>query len=152
MIEAGKELGENALVRINTSIDEIDDGIETLVSEYWQKWRAKNKYLETIEKIEGKYLRGSIAPRKYSVSDKTYVEWYVYPPGRYGGRSRSWGDRIKPRTGPRYYTEQFVSRSQEWELAMIEETENKLRPLRYMYEALRKSKVRIERAVRNIED
>jgi len=151
MPQGSKAAAEIVIETLDALIDDVLDLLDATVNDYWQKWRAKNRYLESIEIKEGKYLRGSIAPRKYQVKNKFYIEWYVYGPGRYGGRSRSWGKRITPKLGPRYYTDQFVSRAQDWELAMIEITEEKVRPLRYTYEALRKSKVTIERAIRNID-
>lgn len=144
--------GQRLVCDLDERIDEVLEEIESVVNDYWQKWRSKNKYLKTLELQEGKHLRGSIAPRKYDVKGKCYVEWFVYGPGRYGGFNRSWGERIKPREGPRYYQIQFHSRSKEWELDMIEATENKLRPLRYMYEALRKCKVSISRTTKNISE
>jgi len=145
-----KITGQRLVVELDGRIDEVLEEIEIVVNDYWQKWRAKNKYLKTLELQEGKHLRGSIAPRKYEVKGKCYVEWFVYGPGRYGGINRSWGERIKPREGPRYYPVQFQYRAKEWELIMIDVTEDKLRPLRYMYESLRKCRVNISRTVRNI--
>lgn len=123
--------------------DQVQKGLEkaiedatSVVDDYWLEFRMTNKRLlsEQANSTDGTYNRGNIAPRIVTRSGKAYVEWVFYGPGRYGARKQNWGDRIAPRKGPRYHQSQFEKKAQPWELDLIMETENKLRPLRYAIE------------------
>ena len=129
-IEAAKsklELVEEMLV------DEAEDAI----NEYWIEWRLMNKKLAKAERndtLPKKYQRGNVAPRITVRTRKPYIEWVIYAPGRYGGRKKNWGKRITPRRGPVYRMSQFYKITQKWEFELIEQTENRVRPLRYAIE------------------
>lgn len=148
-----KEAIEAARDELQITADKIVEEIREVLDEYWIQWRLENKKLGNIEKSAGYadgYLRGNIAPRLTVRSGKTYAEWIVYGPGRYGGRQKNWGDRIAPRKGPYYHKSQFEKKAKPWELELIIAAEGKIRHLRYALESIHGSKAYLSRLVHKI--
>ncbi|MBL4244047.1 hypothetical protein H8F18_16595 [Vibrio fluvialis] len=130
---------ETARAEIRVTLEKLIEEATTVVDGYWIEFRMMNMKLQERERKEGApedYLRGNYGPRITVRTGKTYIEWVFYGPGRYGGRKKSWGERVAPRKGPVYQMSQFAKKAQPWELEMIEEAENKLRPLRYAIESV----------------
>lgn len=148
-----KEVIEKARDELSLISQSLVDEATSIVDEYWMVWRLKNKQLKEIELQRGSaegYLRGNVAPRIVVRTGKTYIEWVRYEPGRYGAKSKSWGERIAPRKGPVYRMIQFESKTQEWEFEMIKDAEEKLRPLRYALEHIHNSRAYLSRLVHRL--
>jgi hypothetical protein len=139
---------EGARSELRLTLGKLIEEAKEVVDGYWIEWRLINSQLREREKQinspEG-YLRGNIAPRITERTGKTYIEWLVYGPGRYGARQKSWGERIAPRKGPVYHMSQFQKKAQPWELELIEQAEMKLRPLRYAIENVHGSQAYLSR-------
>lgn len=127
---------EFVIEQVRIGLDRAIEDATSVIDDYWLEFRMTNKRLlnEQAGLTDAPYNRGNIAPRMVTRSGKTYVEWMCYGPGRYGARKQNWGERITPRKGPRYHRSQFEKKAQPWELELIIETEDKLRPLRYTIE------------------
>ena len=134
-----QQIIEVARQEIRLTLEKLINEARDVVDAYWLEWRMTNKRLldEERKRLQPTgYLRGNVAPRIVERTGKTYIEWIVYSPGRYGARSKSWGERIPPRKGPVYHMSQFTKKTQSWEYDMIEKAEEKLRPLRYAMERI----------------
>ncbi|MDF4421722.1 conjugative transfer protein MobI(A/C) [Vibrio parahaemolyticus] len=146
---------EGARSELRLTLEKLIEEAKEVVDGYWIEWRLTNSQLREREKQtnapEG-YLRGNIAPRITERTGKTYIEWLVYGPGRYGGRQKSWGERIAPRKGPVYHMSQFQKKAQPWELELIEQAEMKLRPLRYAIENVHGSQAYLSRLLSKMKD
>jgi len=144
-----KKIIETARSELRITLDTLIEEAREVVGEYWLEWRLMNKKLaeEERKQVVPKYLRGNIAPRITVRTGKTYIEWGVYAPNRYGGRKKNWGDRIAPRKGPIYRMSQFSKKAQDWEFELIEQTEKKLRPLRYAMEHIHNSQAYLSRLI-----
>lgn len=141
VIEAARE-------GIRVELGKLVEEATSVVDEYWIEFRLMNKKLrerELREKAPEGYLRGNYGPRIVERTGKTYIEWVFYGPGRYGARKKSWGDRVPPRKGPVYHESQFTAKAQPWELELILEAENKLRPLRYSIEEVHRCQAYLSR-------
>ncbi|MGI2185033.1 conjugative transfer protein MobI(A/C) [Shewanella oncorhynchi] len=146
---------EAARSELRLTLEKLIEEAKEIVDWYWIEWRLTNSKLREREKQtnapEG-YLRGNIAPRITERTGKTYIEWLVYGPGRYGARQKSWGERIAPRKGPVYHLSQFQKKAQPWELVLIEQAESKLRSLRYAIENIHGSQAYLSRLLSKMND
>jgi len=147
MPESYQKIGLDAIKSVDEHICRILRLLNTVVKSYKLRWNIKNKGLEEVEEIEGKFLRGSIIPCMYEFSGKFYIEWYYSSPVLVTGTSQSLVRKIKKSKGLGYFPEHFESKAQPWELELILKTEEKLRLLRYSYECLYTAKKLILRTV-----
>lgn len=129
---------------VSSQIEAAHFQAKVLVDDYWLKWRSSNRALRTEG---GTFTGGEIAPRACIKSDKIYLIWTRYRPGRVGNVGKSWGDDIKP-TGRGYTVEQLTRKSPDWERRMIEQTETRLAPLREVLDCLHDAKVKLRRIER----
>lgn len=146
---------ENARSELRLTLANLVEEATGVVDNYWIEFRLMNKQLKERELREGApegYLRGNYGPRVTERTGKTYIEWVFYGPGRYGGRRKSWGDRVAPRKGPVYHMSQFSKKAQPWELELIEEAEQKLRPLRYAIEKVHGAQAYLSRLLSKLDD
>ncbi|MCU7988702.1 MULTISPECIES: conjugative transfer protein MobI(A/C) [unclassified Shewanella] len=118
---------------------------KVIVDDYWLKWRSSNRQLRSDD--GGKFSGGEMAPRVVVKNEKVYLVWTRYRPGRVGNISKSWGDDVKP-TQRGYTLDQLTRKSPEWEARMIEDTENRLAPLRETLECLHEAKIKLRRIER----
>lgn len=148
-----KHVIEKAKLDLKPILNDLVEEATIIIDDYWLKWRLTNKQLKRRENQNPQvHLRGSIAPRITERTGKKYIEWNIYAPGRYGKREKSWGTRIPPRKGPVYKMSQFTNVAKDWELELIEQTENKLRPIRYAMERIHGSHAYLGRLIGTMKD
>lgn len=98
--------------------------------EYWETWKARNQLIsQTTYANGGKFMPGRFAPvfKKVGSSQKLTIVWKDFSP-RFKNKIEHHGVVVKPKLGG--YSVSCFKKALDWELEMILETENKIKPIR----------------------
>ena len=98
--------------------------------EYWETWKARNQMISQNTYANwGKFMPGRFAPvfKKVGSSQKLTIVWKDFSP-RFKNKIEHHGVVVKPKLGG--YSVSCFKKALDWELEMILETENKIKPIR----------------------
>ena len=101
-----------------------------ILDEYWVTWKARNQLIsQTTYANGGKFMPGRFAPvfKKVGSSQKLTIVWKDFSP-RFKNKIEHHGVVVKPKLGG--YSVSCFKNALDWELEMIQETENKIKPIR----------------------
>ncbi|HHM1026653.1 TPA: conjugative transfer protein MobI(A/C), partial [Klebsiella pneumoniae] len=101
-----------------------------ILDEYWETWKARNQLIsQTTYANGGKFMPGRFAPvfKKVGSSQKLTIVWKDFSP-RFKNKIEHHGVVVKPKLGG--YSVSCFKNALDWELEMILETENKIKPIR----------------------
>ncbi|WP_368763581.1 conjugative transfer protein MobI(A/C) [Klebsiella variicola] len=101
-----------------------------ILDEYWEAWKARNQLIsQTTYANGGRFIPGRFAPvlRKVGSSQKLTIVWKDFSP-RFKNKIEHHGVVVKPKLGG--YSVSCFKNALDWELEMIQETEDKIKPIR----------------------
>ncbi|WP_258551216.1 conjugative transfer protein MobI(A/C) [Klebsiella pneumoniae] len=101
-----------------------------ILDEYWDAWKTRNQMIsKTTYANGGRFLPGRFAPvfKKVGSSQKLTIVWKDFSP-RFKNKIEHHGVVVKPKLGG--YSVSCFKNALDWELEMIQETENKIKPIR----------------------
>ncbi|MFU8537418.1 conjugative transfer protein MobI(A/C) [Klebsiella pneumoniae] len=101
-----------------------------ILDEYWETWKARNQLIsQTTYANGGKFMPSRFAPvfKKVGSSQKLTIVWKDFSP-RFKNKIEHHGVVVKPKLGG--YSVSCFKKALDWELEMILETENKIKPIR----------------------
>ena len=101
-----------------------------ILDEYWDAWKTRNQMIsKTTYANGGRFLPGRFAPvfKKVGSSQKLTIVWKDFSP-RFKNKIEHHGVVVKPKLGG--YSVSCFKNALDWELEMILETENKIKPIR----------------------
>ncbi|MFK9211532.1 conjugative transfer protein MobI(A/C) [Escherichia coli] len=93
-------------------------------------WKARNQLIsQTTYANGGKFMPGRFAPvfKKVGSSQKLTIVWKDFSP-RFKNKIEHHGVVVKPKLGG--YSVSCFKNALDWELELIQETENKIKPIR----------------------
>ncbi|MDQ2202761.1 conjugative transfer protein MobI(A/C) [Klebsiella pasteurii] len=97
---------------------------------YWAAWKARNQLIsQNTYANGGRFIPGRYAPvlQKVGSSQKLTIVWKDFSP-RFKNKVEHYGVVVKPKLGG--YSVSCFKKALDWELDMILETENKIKPIR----------------------
>lgn len=101
-----------------------------ILDEYWEAWKTRNQLIsQTTYANGGRFIPGRFAPvlRKVGSSQKLTIVWKDFSP-RFKNKIEHHGVVVKPKLGG--YSVSCFKNALDWELEMIQETEDKIKPIR----------------------
>ncbi|MGF7851701.1 conjugative transfer protein MobI(A/C) [Klebsiella pneumoniae] len=101
-----------------------------ILDEYWEAWKARNQLIsQTTYANGGRFIPGRFAPvlRKVGSSQKLTIVWKDFSP-KFKNKIEHHGVVVKPKIGG--YSVSCFKNALDWELEMIQKTEDKIKPIR----------------------